>query len=116
MKKIVMLTAWDFPTAKILDKANIDYILVGDSLAMTILGHTDTKKIGMEEMLHHTKAVAMGSKHTPVIADMPIGSYKNPKLAVENAKKFVKAGARLVKIEGDKPDVVQALVRNKIKV
>src|SRR5258706_1431223 len=102
-KKLVMLTAWDYPTAKIVDEVGIDYILVGDSLAMTILGHSDTKKIGMEEMLHHTKAVTLASRHTPVIADMPIGSYKNVAVAVQNAKKFIKAGAKMVKIEGNKP-------------
>lgn len=111
-----MLTAWDYPTAKILDEANINYILVGDSLAMTILGHKDTKKIGMPEMLHHVNAVIKGIIKTPVIADMPIGSYKNPKTALLNAKKFIKLGAKMVKVEGDKPEIVKLLTKNKIQV
>lgn len=116
MKKLVMLTAWDYPTAKILDEVGIDYILVGDSLAMTVLGHTDTKNIGMEEMLHHVRAVLKGVIKTPVIADMPIGSYTNPKKALLNAKKFINLGSSMVKIEGRKIEVVEVLAANSIKV
>ncbi len=115
-KKIVMLTAWDFPTAKILDEAEVDYILVGDSLSMAILGHKDTKNIGMDEMLHHLKAVVLGAINTTVIADMPIRSYSDSKKALLNAKKFIKTGAEMVKIEGNKTKIVEHLVKNKIKV
>lgn len=115
-KKIVMLTAFDFPTASILDNAGIDYILVGDSLAATILGYKDTKSITFEEMLHHVKAVMRGSKKTKVIADMPIGSYKNPNQALKNAKKFMNVGCFGVKIEGRKESIVKILFKNKIPI
>lgn len=116
MKKLVMLTAYDFPTAKIIDSVGIDYILVGDSLAMTTLGHKNTKSITMDQMLNHTSAVCRGVQNTPVIADMPINSYDEPKQALENAQKFLTAGAEMVKIEGYKPEIVSTLRKNKTKV
>jgi 3-methyl-2-oxobutanoate hydroxymethyltransferase len=116
MKKLVIVTAWDFPTGKIVDKANIDYILVGDSLAMTILGHMDTKSIKMEEMLHHVRAVKRGVQKTPIIADMPIGSYETISTALGNAKAFLKAGADMVKIEGCKVHITKALIAHNIPV
>lgn len=115
-KKLVMLTAYDYPTAKIVDESGIDYILVGDSLAMVVLGHTNTKSITVNEMLHHTKAVARGVKKTPIIGDMPIHSYDTPHMAVKNARRFIDAGAHIVKIEGYKPDIFNALKKNNIKV
>ena len=88
----------------------VDLILVGDSLAMVMLGHQDTKKVSMNEMLHHTKAVASGAKKTLIVGDMPINTYTTKEDALLNAKLFIDAGAQAIKIEGDKPDIVKALV------
>jgi len=116
MKKIVMITAYDYPTAKIVEAVGVDYILVGDSLAMVVLGHKDTKSITLSEMLMHTRAVARGAKSTFVVGDMPIGSYRTPRQAMVNAKRFIRAGARGVKIEGNNFAVVKALLHEKIPV
>jgi len=114
MKK-VMLSLYDYPTAKIVDEVGVDYILVGDSLANVILGHKDTKSITMQEMLHHTKAVAKGVDKSLVIGDMPINSYDTNEDALKNALLFLEAGANGVKIEGNKIDIVKTLVENNIK-
>ena len=115
-KKIAVLTAYDYSTAKILDSAGIDLILVGDSLAMVVLGYPNTKSVTMDEMLHHVKAVCRGTKNTHVVADMPVNSYPEPEIALENAKKFIKAGAASVKIEENRQEVVKILVETKIPV
>ncbi|SDN92989.1 ketopantoate hydroxymethyltransferase [Desulfonauticus submarinus] len=101
-RKLSMLTAYDYPTALLLDKCQIDMILVGDSLAMVVLGHKDTLAVTMEEMLHHTKAVSRAVKYSVVIGDMPFMSYQiSPEQAVENAGRFLKeGGAQAVKLEG----------------
>lgn len=101
-EKITMLTAYDFSTAKMMDDAGIDTILVGDSLGMVILGYEDTLQVTMEDMLHHTKAVTRGAKNAFVIGDMPFLSYHvTVEDAVRNAGRFVKeAGANAVKLEG----------------
>jgi 3-methyl-2-oxobutanoate hydroxymethyltransferase len=109
-KKIIMLTAYDYQMAKILDEAGVDIILVGDSLGMVIQGYTDTKSVTMEDMIYHTRAVARGARNTPIIGDMPINSDKTVKLALKNAKRFLEAGAHGVKIEGNKTEVVEALL------
>lgn len=114
--KIIMLTAYDWQIAKILDTADIDMILVGDSLGMVFQGNSDTKKVTMSDMLYHTKAVAKGAKNTPIIGDMPINSYNDIETAMGNARLFLKAGAHGVKIEGNHPDVVTALVQSNIPV
>jgi len=111
-----MLTAWDFPTAKILEEAGIDYILVGDSLSMSILGFTDTKSVTIADMVHHTKAVKRAVRKTPIIADMPINTYNNVVAALTNAKRLLQAGATMIKIEGNKKEVVNALLAQKIPV
>ncbi len=101
-RKIVALTAYDYSTAKILDNAGVDLILVGDSLAMVALGHKTTHAVSMEEMLHHTKAVTRGA-HTPlVVADLPFMSYQvDVTQAITNAGRFIKeAQAQAVKLEG----------------
>jgi len=115
-KKVVMLTAYDYQMAKLVEQAGVDLILVGDSLGMVVLGYPTTKQVTMEEMLHHTKAVARGAKKTPIIGDMPINSYSTPELAVENARKFIQAGAKGVKVEGCCPEVVTALLSDGIPV
>lgn len=111
-----MVTAYDYPTAKVLEEVGVDYILVGDSLAMSILGYPDTKSITVDEMLHHVKAVVRGAPKSKVIADMPINSYKTPALALKNAKKFVGAGAFAIKIEGADINVITKLRKNNIFV
>ncbi|MGD0799370.1 MAG: 3-methyl-2-oxobutanoate hydroxymethyltransferase [Acidobacteriaceae bacterium] len=99
---ISALTAYDWPTARLVDEAGIDVVLVGDSLGMVVLGYENTLPVTMEEMLHHTRAVARGVRRAFLVADMPYGAYHTSgDVAVENALRFVKeAGAQAVKIEG----------------
>lgn len=101
-KPIAALTAYDYPTARLLDSAGIDLVLVGDSLAMAVLGHPDTLSVTMDEMLHHTRAVRRGLARAMLVADMPFGSYHTGEHdAVRNAIRFVKeAGAEAIKLEG----------------
>lgn len=101
-RKIVCLTAYDYSTAKVLDNAGVDVILVGDSLAMVALGHRTTHAVTMEEMLHHTKAVTRGAQNALVIADLPFMSYQvDVTQAITNAGRFIKeAQAQAVKLEG----------------
>lgn len=110
---VVGLTAYDYPSALILDRAGVDLILVGDSAANVIYGMNTTLPIGVEEMVYHTRAVAAGVKRALVVADMPFLSYQvSVPAAVENAGRFLKAGAEAVKIEGAGPllDTVRHLV------
>jgi len=104
-EKIVALTAYDYPTARIIDQTDIDIILVGDSLGMVILGYHDTLPVTMEEMIHHTKAVARAVKRALVVADMPYLSYHlSLETSIANAARFIKeAQADAVKIEGASP-------------
>jgi 3-methyl-2-oxobutanoate hydroxymethyltransferase len=99
---ITCLTAYDYPSARLVDEAAIGIVLVGDSLAMTILGYENTLSVTIDEMLHHTKAARRGVKHALLVADMPYGSYHvSPDDAIRNAARFIKeAGAEAVKIEG----------------
>ena len=101
-RKLTMLTAYDYNMSYYLDQSGVDMILVGDSLAMMVLGHEDTLSIGMEEMLHHTRAVTRAAKRALVIGDMPFMSYQaSIKEAVHNAGLFLKKGrAHAVKLEG----------------
>ncbi|MEO0115504.1 MAG: 3-methyl-2-oxobutanoate hydroxymethyltransferase [candidate division WOR-3 bacterium] len=114
--KIVMLTAYDYQMAKILDQTGIDLILVGDSLGMVVLGYPDTKKVTLRAMLYHTEAVVRGVSKIPVIGDMPINTCKSPAVALRNAKAFIKAGAAGVKVEGYRPAVIRRLIANSIPV
>lgn len=119
-RRIVMLTAYDFPTARLLDGAGIDIILVGDSLANTVLGYDSTLPVTMDEMLHHTRAVVRGTRHALVVGDMPYMSYQTgARDAIHNAGRFLKeAGAMAVKIEGGRKraDLVRALCEAEIPV
>ncbi len=101
-EKVTMLTAYDYSTAKLIDEADIDSILVGDSLGNVILGYEDTLSVTMEDMIHHTAAVARGAKNTMVVADMPFMSYQASVYdAVTNAGRLMKEGrANAVKLEG----------------
>jgi 3-methyl-2-oxobutanoate hydroxymethyltransferase len=118
--KITCLTAYDYPTARLLDEAGVDILLVGDSLAMVVLGYESTLPVTMEEMLHHTRAVRRGTRHALLVADMPYGSYHDdPVEAVRHAVRFVKeAGAEAVKIEGGerRMDLITRLVEAEIPV
>ena len=101
-EKLSMLTAYDYSTAKIIDEAGINGILVGDSLGMVCLGYEDTLSVTMEDMIHHTSAVTRGAKNTLVVADMPFMSYQTCVYdAVVNAGRLIKEGrAQAVKLEG----------------
>ena len=100
-QRIAMLTAYDYPTAKLLDEAGIPILLVGDSLGRVMLGYENEIPVSMADMLHHTAAVVRGAKHALVIGDMPFLSYATPDAAVANAGRFLaEAGAQAVKLEG----------------
>jgi len=99
-ERITALTAYDYPTARLLDESGIDIILVGDSVGMVVLGHEDTTDVTLEEMLHHTRAAARGVKRALLVADLPIHTYATPEQALETARKLVDAGAQAVKLEG----------------
>ncbi len=101
-KKITCLTAYDYPTARLVDEAGVDLVLVGDSLGMVVLGYDSTLPVTLDEALHHTKAVRRGVQHALVVGDMPYGTYHGEiHEAIRNAVRFVKeAGAEAVKIEG----------------
>ncbi len=115
-EKVIMLTGYDYPIAKILDEMQIDMILVGDSLGMAVQGHSDTKSVTMQDMTYHTRIVARGAMNTPIIGDMPINSYNTPEDGLKNARLFLDAGAHGVKIEGNRSGIVKALVREGIPV
>ncbi|MGD0978966.1 MAG: 3-methyl-2-oxobutanoate hydroxymethyltransferase [Candidatus Bathyarchaeia archaeon] len=115
-EKITMLTAYDSQMARILDQTGIDMILVGDSSGMVVQGHKDTKSVTMGDMIFHIKAVASRATSTPIIGDMPIHSCNTVEDCLENAKKFVEAGANGVKIEGKKTDAIKALIKAGIPV
>jgi 3-methyl-2-oxobutanoate hydroxymethyltransferase len=120
LQRIGMLTAYDFPTAKIADAAGTDIILVGDSLGMVVLGYPDTLSVTLDEMLHHTRAVVRGTQRALVVGDMPYLSYHiSEEETVRNAGEFIRAGARAVKIEGGKPariKTVEAILNAEIPV
>jgi 3-methyl-2-oxobutanoate hydroxymethyltransferase len=99
-KPVVSLTAYDYPTARLLDEAGVDLILVGDSLGMVVLGYPDTTAVSVADMVHHTRAVARGVERATVIADLPKGSYDDPDAAIANARALIEAGADAVKLEG----------------
>jgi 3-methyl-2-oxobutanoate hydroxymethyltransferase len=101
-KKITMITAYDFSTAKLAEEAGIDVILVGDSLGMVVLGYEDTTEVTMDDMLHHTRAVRRGAKNTFIIGDMPFLSYgADIATGVYNAGSFIKEGrCNAIKLEG----------------
>jgi 3-methyl-2-oxobutanoate hydroxymethyltransferase len=117
-KPISALTAYDYATARLVDEAGVDMILVGDSLAMVVLGQENTLSVTMDEMLHHTRAVRRGTRRALVVADMPFGSYHGAvNEGVANAIRFVKeAGAEAVKIEGPRVELVRALVDAEVSV
>lgn len=116
--RFVMLTAYDFPTAQILDEAGVPVLLVGDSLAQVILGYDTTLPVTMDEMLHHIRAVVRGARNALIVGDMPFGSYQiSIEDGIVNAIRFLKeGGAHAVKIEGPRFDLTHALVERGIPV
>src|SRR6266480_7472706 len=96
-QKITALTAYDYPTARLLDESGIDIILVGDSLGMVVLGYEDTTRVTLADMLHHTRAVARAVKRSFLVADFPIRTYDTPEQAIVTARELVGAGAQAVK-------------------
>lgn len=119
-EKLTMLTAYDYSTAKLVDKAGVNSILVGDSLGMVMLGYEDTLSVTMEDMIHHTAAVARGTKNALIVGDMPFLSYNTGiRDAVINAGRLMSEGrANCVKLEGGKEvcDVIRAITDAKIPV
>ena len=118
-KKITVLTAYDFPFAKLVDEAGMDIVLVGDSLGMVCLGYESTIPVSMDDMLHHAKAVSRAVRRALVVVDMPFGSYTSPKVALRNARRLIhEAGAKAVKLEGGVKiiEVVRALLEAGIPV
>lgn len=119
-KKITVLTAYDYSTAKYIDSAGVDIILVGDSLAQVALGYENTTDIGMDEMLVFTRAVSRGVEQAMVVADMPFMSFQLDKIqTMKNACEFIKAGANAVKLEGSSDFTVENikhLVQNGVPV
>ncbi len=118
VRKLVVLTAYDYSFARLIDQGGVDIILVGDSLGMVMLGETSTKHVTMEDMVRHTAAVRKGVKRALLVADMPIGTFNRPEDAVRNARRLIDAGAEAVKIEGDGTllSVIDAMRGEKIEV
>lgn len=115
-EKIVMVTCYDYPTALIEDRAGVDIVLVGDSLGTNVLGYPDVKLVTMEDMLHHLRAVRRGIASSFIMCDMPYKSYDDPLTACHNGRKLLDAGADAVKVEGEIPDVIAAMVADNIPV
>lgn len=111
-KRFAMLTAWDSPTAQMLEEAGVRVILAGDTLAMTMLGHPTTLPVTLDEMIHHTKAVVRGAPNALVVGDMPFGSYEgNAARGIDTAVRFMKeTGVRAVKFEGPDHELAHAIV------
>ncbi|MBV9009229.1 MAG: 3-methyl-2-oxobutanoate hydroxymethyltransferase [Verrucomicrobia bacterium] len=106
-ERVTALTAYDYPTARLLDESGLDVILVGDSLGMVVLGYEDTTHVLLNEILHHTRAVARGVKRALLVADLPIHTYDTPEQALQTARQLIEAGARAVKLEGGLSHVAQ---------
>lgn len=116
-ERIVCLTAYDYPSGMIADQNGVDVILVGDSLGNVVLGLSSTVPVTLDDIVHHLQAVRRGVEHALLVADLPFGSYNaSVAQAVESSVRLMKAGADAVKLEGDYPDAVEALVRAGIPV
>jgi len=107
-EKIASLTAYDYPTARLLDEARVPLLLVGDSLGMVVLGYPDTTCVTLEEMEHHVRAAARAKPRALLVADLPFQTYQTPKAAVLSARRLVAAGAEAVKAEGGRVILEQA--------
>lgn len=116
---LVMVTAYDAPGARLADAAGVDLLLVGDSVAMVVLGHPDTLSVTIDDMVHHTAAVARAEPEALVVADLPWLSYHlSPQDTVRNAARLIRAGAQAVKLEGgsERTPMIEALVTAEIPV
>ena len=110
VKRIGMITAYDYPSAKVADAAGSDIILVGDSLGMVVLGYPDTLSVTVDDMIHHTRAAVRGATQALVVGDMPYLSYHlSVEESVRNAGRFIQAGAQAVKVEGGKPSRIRTI-------
>jgi len=114
-EKIAMLTAYDFSTAKSMDEAGIDIILIGDSMGMVVLGYKNTLSVTMDDIIRHIGAVSRGTEKALIVGDMPAGSYDDNESAALNAEALIKSGANTVKIE-NQPEIAEFLVENKFEV
>src|ERR1700694_6051523 len=109
-RRIAMITAYDHPSARAVDAAGADIVLGGDSLGMVVLGYPDTLRVTVDEMIHHTAAVARGTEKALLVGDMPWLSYHiSREESVRNAGRFIQAGAQAVKVEGGKPSRIEAI-------
>src|SRR6478736_7483102 len=116
--KFAALTAYDYPMGKLLDGLGLDFLLVGDSLGMVVLGYPDTTMVTLDDMVHHTRAVARGVSETPLIADLPAHSTETKSMGVRSARKLIEAGAEGVKPEGGREllPVIKGILREGIRV
>jgi 3-methyl-2-oxobutanoate hydroxymethyltransferase len=116
--KLAIITCYDASFAKLMEFIKVDAVLVGDSLGLMIKGENNTHKVTIEEVCYHTKSVRRGTDSLPIIADMPIGSFANKKLALFNSSKLIEAGADLIKIEGglEVANTVEFLNKNGVAV
>jgi len=114
-EKISMLTAYDCSTAKYMDEAGIDIILIGDSMGMVVLGYKNTLSVTVDDIMRHTGAVSRSASNALIVADLPVGSYDDNESAALNAEALIKSGADTVKLE-NAPGIAKFLVENKIEV
>lgn len=115
-EKIAVLTCYDASFATLCESAGVDILLVGDSLGMVLQGASDTLSVSMTDMRYHTQCVAKGARAIPIVSDLPFGSDLTPESALDNAHQLMAAGADMVKLEGDKNDIVRTLVAHDIPV
>ncbi|MGJ3248100.1 MAG: 3-methyl-2-oxobutanoate hydroxymethyltransferase [Elainellaceae cyanobacterium] len=113
---IVALTCYDYPTAVLEQEAEVDVIFVGDSVGTNVLGYADETQVTMDDIVHHLKAVCRGAHDPFILADLPYATYETPAMALANAQRLVDNGADIVKLEGDRPDIVSHLVKHGITV
>jgi 3-methyl-2-oxobutanoate hydroxymethyltransferase len=115
-RKITMVTCYDYPTAVSLEKANMDVVLIGDSVGTNILGYQSEKEVTIDDIIHHLKAVRRGITNTYIVADLPYKTYENPDMALINAKKLLSIGANGIKLEGFHPAIIHHLHANGVEV
>lgn len=115
-QKIAVLTCYDAPTAKAEQDSGVDIILVGDSVGTNVLGYASEKDVTLADMCHHVGAVRRGAPKTTIIADLPFRSYDTAEIALASSRKLIEAGADIVKFEGPRPEIVEALARASIEV
>lgn len=117
-RKIAMVTAYDYPTARTLDEAGVDALLVGDSLGMVVMGYADTTEVVMSDILHHTRMVARAKPAAFLIADLPINTFSTTEDALRNSELLMEAGAEAVKLEGGEEvaEIIRAIVDKGIPV